>query len=198
MTRDASQLTGSVTYLNLAGDGDDVRVNSTLYDYTTVEVFTQELRLSSDYEGGFQWVVGGFYSDMERNYGQSSPTPGYDDITEALIGLPNGSIATGAPVADMPFYSNIPYQIDQLAGFAEVNFQFGEKANLTVGGRYYDFEEDRILTFGGLFSDPSAGPGSTDSDGFLPRVLFSYDFTDDFQMNAQYSEGFRLGGSTTR
>jgi iron complex outermembrane receptor protein len=194
VTRDASQLTGSVTYFNLGGDGDQIRLDSPLYDYTTVEMFTQELRLSSDYDGGFQWVIGGFYSDTDRQYGQRLPTPGYDALTEELIGLPNGSLVTGAPVRDMPFYSNIPYQIEQLAFFAEANFQFGEKANVAVGARYYDFSEDRVLTFGGLFSDPSAGPAATDSDGVLPRVLFSYDVTEDVQLNAQYSEGFRLGG----
>ena len=106
-------------------------------------MFTQELRLASDYDGRFQWVVGGFYSDIDRNYGQRLPTPGYDDLTELLIGLPNGSIVTGAPVPDMPFYSSIPYQIEQVAFFAEVNFALGEKANVAVGGRYYDFSEDR-------------------------------------------------------
>ena len=37
-------------------------------------MFTQELRLASDYEGRFQWVLGGFYSDIERDYGQTLPT----------------------------------------------------------------------------------------------------------------------------
>ena len=51
-----------------------------------------------------------------------------------------------------------------------------------------------MLTFGGVFSDPSAGPGSSESDGFLPRVLFAYDVNENVQLNAQASEGFRLGG----
>ena len=77
VTRDASQLTGSVTF-DILGEVDGVRLDSPLLDYTTVEVFTQELRLSSDNESRFQWVVGGFYSDIERDYGQTLPTPGYD------------------------------------------------------------------------------------------------------------------------
>jgi len=199
VTRDATQLSGSVTYYNLGGDGDQIRLNSPLLDYTTVEMFTQELRLSSDYEGGFQWVVGGFFSDTDRVYGQRLPTPGYDALVDLLLfdGVPPNdlpSTALGAPVNDMPFFSSIPYQIEQLAFFAEVNFALGEKANLAVGGRYYDFSEERVLTFGGLFSDPSAGPGETESDGFQPRALFSYDFTENVQVNAQYSQGFRLGG----
>ncbi|MBM4220251.1 MAG: TonB-dependent receptor [Gammaproteobacteria bacterium] len=197
--RDATQLTGSVTFFNLGGDGSQIRLNSPLYDATSVELFTQELRLSSDHDGKSQWVLGGFYSDMDRVYGQQLPTPGYDTLVDLLLcdGAPPNCLPStdlGAPVEDMPFYSIIPYQIEQFAVFAEANFQIGEKANLAVGGRYYDFSEDRVLTFGGLFSDPSAGPGSTESDGFLPRVLFSYDFTENVQMNAQVSQGFRLGG----
>jgi outer membrane receptor protein involved in Fe transport len=197
--RDATQLTGSVTYYNLGGDGNQIRLDSPLFDATKVKVFTQELRLASDYDGGFQWVAGAFYSDTDRVYGQQLPTPGYDTLVDLLLcdGAPPNCLPStdlGAPVNDMPFFSDIPYNIEQIAIFAEANFSLGERAALTVGGRYYDFKEDRVLTFGGLFSDPSAGPGSTDSTGFLPRVLFSYDVSEDVQLNAQFSEGFRLGG----
>jgi iron complex outermembrane receptor protein len=193
VTRDASQLTGSVTF-DILGEVDGVRLDSPLLDYTTVEVFTQELRLSSDNDSRFQWVIGGFYSDIERNYGQTLPTPGYD----ALIGVP--SSAVGSP-ADTPFYSRIPYDFEQKAAFAEVSLDITERFAATVGGRYYDFTEERDLYFGGLFADsdglptePTNGPGASDDDGVLPRVLFAYDISDNVQLNAQASEGFRLGG----
>ena len=193
VTRDASQLTGSVTF-DILGEVDGVRLDSPLLDYTTVEMFTQELRLASDNESRFQWVVGGFYSDIERNYGQTLPTPGYD----ALIGVP--SSAVGAPV-DTPFFSRIPYDFKQTAFFAEGTFDITERFAASVGARYYDFDEDRVLYFGGLFADsegtpgePTNGPGSTAEDGVLPRVLLSYQVSDAVQLNAQASEGFRLGG----
>jgi len=196
--RDATQLSGSVTYFNLGGTGDQIRLDSPLYDATKVTVFTQELRVASDYDGGFQWVAGAFYSDIKRHYGQQLPTPGYDQLVADLIngGDTTGvtSIDFGAPVNDMPFYSDIPYKFTQYAAFGEVNISLGERSNLTVGGRYFDFQEDRVLTFGGIFADPSDGPGSTSSDGFLPRALFSYDVNENVQLNAQASQGFRLGG----
>ena len=34
----------------------------------------------------------------------------------------------------------------------------------------------------------------TSDDGFLPRVLLSYDVSENVQLNAQAAEGFRLGG----
>ncbi len=197
--RDATQLSGSVTYFNLGGTGNQIRLDSPLHDATKVKMFTQELRVASEYDGGFQWVGGAFYSDIKRHYGQQLPTPGYDALVDQLLcpgGLPCGLHSTdlGAPVDDMPFFSDIPYKFTQYAAFGEVNISLGEKATLTVGGRYFDFKEDRVLTFGGLFADPSDGPGSTSSDGFLPRVLFSYDVNENVQLNAQASEGFRLGG----
>ena len=78
VTRDASQLTGSITFdqISSAPRLTEVRLDSRLNDYTTVEVFTQELRLASDYDGRFQWVIGGFYSDIERYYGQTPADAG--------------------------------------------------------------------------------------------------------------------------
>ena len=206
--RDATQLTGSVTFdlggiIPIPATSAEVRTSSPLFDATTVKVFTQELRVASDYDGSVQWVAGAFYSDIQRQYGQQLPTPGYDAIMRRILApaaCPStdqgclDSVRLGAPVPDMPFFSDIPYDFKQIALFAEANFSLGERAGLTVGGRYYDFSEDRVLTFGGVFSDPSAGPGSADSTGFLPRVLFSYDVNENVQLNAQVSRGFRLGG----
>ncbi len=211
--RDASQLTGSVTFdLGAArpATSAEVRTDSPLFDRTAVEVFTQELRVASDYDGGFQWLAGAFYSQMDRHYGQTLPTAGYDDIIEQILAPVVGacagnptcfdSVNLGSP-ADTPFFSDIPYEIDQLALFAELNFSLGERTTLAVGGRFYDFSEDRVLYFGGLFADsdlgpdePNNGPQSLDSSGFLPRVLLSYDLNEDVQLNAQVSQGFRLGG----
>jgi iron complex outermembrane receptor protein len=205
VVRDATQLTGSVTYFNIGGTEDQVRISSALHDATQVEVFTQELRLASDTEGRFQWVVGGFYSDISRDYGQTLPTPGYDAmLIDVLCGGPpdcgvSGPAFGGPP--DSPFFSDIPYDFKQTAFFAEGTFDITDRFAVTIGGRYYDFDEDRVLYFGGIFADtegtpdePTNGPGSTSDDGFLPRMLLSYDVSDNVQLNAQASEGFRLGG----
>jgi iron complex outermembrane receptor protein len=205
--RDATQLTGSVTF-DIGGGAatsGQVRTNSPLHDATTVKVFTQELRVASDAESRFQWVAGAFYSDIDRDYGQTLPTPGYDDIMIDLIcgGPPNCGVTSpdlGAPV-DTPFFSRIPYEFTQKAVFAEGSWDITDAFTATVGGRYYDYTEDRVLYFGGLFADsdglptePTNGPGSTDDDGFLPRLLLSYEVSDNVQLNAQAAKGFRLGG----
>ena len=69
VSRDASALTGSVSVdLNFAPAA--VLLPSNLRDTTDLQTFTQELRLSSSGDGPFQWVLGGFYSDIDRFYRQ--------------------------------------------------------------------------------------------------------------------------------
>ena len=99
--RDASQLTGSVTK-DLGGTDADARLNSPLYDTTDLQTFSQEIRLASTEEGPFQWVAGVFYQQYDREYGQNLPTPGYDALTQDLIGADSSDF--NAP-PDTPFFS---------------------------------------------------------------------------------------------
>ena len=190
--RDASQLTGSVT-IDLGGTADDARLDSPLYDSTDLKVFSQELRLASTGEGPFQWLAGVFYQQYDRKYGQNLPTPGYDALTQALVGA-DSSDFNSPP--DTPFFSDLSYDFEQFAVFGEATYRFSPQWALTGGLRYYDFQEDRLLTFAGLFADfgYTDEPGSTSSDGFSPRVILTYDVNDDVQFNAQVAKGFRLGG----
>ncbi|MBL8270152.1 TonB-dependent receptor [Steroidobacter sp.] len=195
--RDASQLTGSVT-LSLSGTSGiatpaDVRLNSPLYDTTSLKAFSQEVRLASDGGGGFEWLVGAFYQDIDRDYGQNLPTPGYDALLTRL-GVPTSAAFNAPP--DTPFYSRVPYDFQQFAVFGEGTLHFNEQWSLTGGLRYYDFEEERLLTFAGVFADVgyTRQPGSTSSDGFSPRVILSFEPDDDVLLTAQVARGFRLGG----
>jgi iron complex outermembrane receptor protein len=192
VVRDASQLTGSVT-IDLGGTADDARLNSPLIDSTELKVFAQELRLASTDEGPFQWLVGAFYQQYDRDYGQNLPTPGYDALTQALVGA-DSSDFNSPP--DTPFFSDLTYDFKQFALFGEATYQFNSHWGLTAGLRYYDFTEDRTLTFAGLFADfgYTDEPGSVSSDGISPRVILTFSPNEDVQFNAQVAEGFRLGG----
>jgi iron complex outermembrane receptor protein len=191
--RDATQLTGSVTF-DILGNADpniqaDVRTNSPLYDRTALNAFSEELRLTSTNNTVFQWLVGGFFQQVNRHYGQDLPTPGYD----AIIGLPSSDF--NAP-PDTPFYSDLRYRLKQYAAFGEATWNISQHFAITGGLRYYKYNEDKDLFFAGLFADVTPGvvPASTDSSGTSPRVILSFKPTDDVQFNAQASRGFRLGG----
>ena len=189
--RDASQLTGSVTK-DVGGTDAEARMNSPLYDTTDLQTFSQEIRLASLEEGPFQWVAGVFYQQYDRKYGQNLPTPGYDAFLTAH-GVTNPQ--RGAP-PDTPFFSDLSYDFEQFAVFGEATYRFSPNWAVTAGLRYYDFSEDRLLTFAGYFADQgyTNQPGSVESDGYSPRVILTYNVNKNVQFTAQASRGFRLGG----
>ena len=214
--RDATQLTGSVTYDALGiADQASVRINSPLYDRTGLNVLSQEVRVASNGNQNLDWLVGGFFQHVDRHYGQNLPTPGYDAV-QAVDGLPP-STDFGAATLDTPFYSDLSYRLKQYAAFGEATWHMTNQWALTAGLRYYKFTEDKNLLFGGVFGFvppgvpgqtcasgtgpptpntcvPQVTPASTDSSGTSPRFIVSYKPTDDAQLYAQAARGFRLGG----
>nr|WP_137676898.1 TonB-dependent receptor [Parerythrobacter lutipelagi] len=195
VSRDASALTGSVS-VDLGYPDAAVLLPSNLRDTTELESFTQEVRLASAYDAPFQWVIGGFFSDTSRFYRQRLPTPGYAAATDATLGAgTSAAVANGFPNLDSPFNSDLPYDITQFAIFGEGTYALTDAFDVTVGARYYDFKEERVITSGGLFANGDTGQrDTTRSDGFSPRILLSYDVSDALTLNAQASKGFRLGG----
>jgi iron complex outermembrane receptor protein len=191
--RDATQLTGSITgqpgVLTANGYGPDVyTLDGPLSDETDVSMFTQEVRLASSGEGRLDWLVGAFYSDVQREYGQSLFVDGF----EAKTGIPTEGPRAGT---DILFFSDIPYDFKQWALFGEVNYALTDAVDLTAGLRWFNFDEERTLNFDGIFAAPTFNEkGETDSDGFTPRVMVQWTLNDDLHLNAQVSKGFRLGG----
>lgn len=187
VVRDATALTASITGGSIGLPASVYTIDAPLNDATTAQVLTQEFRLSGG-KDGVDWVAGAFYSTMDRDYGQSLLVAGFESAT----GIPTkGSF--GAP-KDVLFYSDLAYKFDQLALFGEVTWAATDKLDLTGGLRFYDFSEDRTQTFDGIFADPGTTVGSTEADGVVPRVIVRYKLNERTSLNAQMSQGFRLGG----
>jgi iron complex outermembrane receptor protein len=196
VSRDASALSGSVG-VDVGFSEAGVLLPSNLLDTTDLEQYTHELRIASNGDGALNWVTGVFYSDVERVYAQRLPTPGHDDATRdsgAIAPTDPSDTMNGFPGPDSPYNADIPYDIEQWAVFGEVSYDVTDRLNLTVGGRFYDFEEERTFKTGGWFSNGDFAEDTTSSDGFTPRVMASFDVNEDMTINAQASQGFRLGG----
>ena len=193
VSRDASALTGSVSDdLNFPDAG--VLLPSNLRDTTDLKSFTQELRLSSAGSSPFQWVLGGFYSKVDRKYEQRLPTPGYDAFTDARFGAGTSvAVANGFPL-NSPYNADLPYDIRQSAVFGEASYDLGQ-FKVTGGGRYYRFKEERDFVSGGLFSNGDTRlADKTKSSGFSPRGILTYEPNRNLSVNVQAAKGFRLGG----
>jgi iron complex outermembrane recepter protein len=210
VSRDASALTGSVS-VDLGFPPDGINLASNLRDTTKLDQFTQELRLTSTGAGPFQWVFGGFYSHVDREYRQRLPTPGYDFFTNQTLAAdcaadpddcadpvtltpPTAAdFDNGFGLVDNPYHADLPYIIKQKALFGEASYKFSQ-FKITAGGRWYDFTERRRFHSGGLFSGTDDRTDRTKSNGFSPRGILSWEPNRNFSVNAQVAKGFRLGG----
>ncbi|HEU4430252.1 MAG TPA: TonB-dependent receptor, partial [Myxococcota bacterium] len=212
--RDATQLTGSIT--GQAGVFDEpgnphpgfpasiYTLDGPLDDETDVKTITQELRVAGVHELGLtglqsiDWVGGYFYSNIDRDYGQTLFVDGFEAAANAFQST-NGfsAITTAGALAptDVLFFSRIPYDYKQEALFGEVTISPIEWLHITGGVRWYTFQEDRTLNFDGIFASPTIGvEGETSSDGFNGRGIISITPTDNIELSYQVAEGFRLGG----
>jgi len=190
--RDATALTASITGGSIGLPASVYAIDAPLYDATQAKGLTQELRLGGK-RNQLQWVAGLFYSDSDRDYGQNLPVIGFEDAAKA-IGVNIPTAGTKIAKKDELYKSDLHYEATQTALFAEGTYSISDRLDLTGGLRYYDFEEDRVQVFDGIFADPIDSTGSTSADGFAPRVIVSYKLSDATRLNGQISKGFRLGG----
>jgi iron complex outermembrane receptor protein len=192
VVRDAGALTSSITGGSIGLPEEIYTLNSPLDDATKVHVVTQEVRLAGGGDRA-RWLVGGFFSSNQRDYGQSLMVSGF----EAGSSIPTKGLRAKR---DELYYSDLAYDLKQGAIFGEATVSVTNRLDLTGGLRYYNFDEKRQQHFDGIFANDNTGtslvstPGSTSADGFAPRFIASFKATDGISLNAQASRGFRLGG----
>ena len=192
VVRDATALTASITGGSLGLPPAAYTLDAPLNDATTAKVWTQEVRVSGGRDE-IPWVAGAFFSHTDRHYGQDLPVTGFEDISR----IPTRGLR--AP-KDTLFFSDLQYKFNQLALFGEVTFSPTEEFSITGGLRYYHFSEDKEQIFDGIFGNDNTGtslvsqPGSTGANGAVPRLIATYKVSEQTNLNAQISRGFRLGG----
>lgn len=225
-------LTGA--FVKVTHDFENLRfVSLTAFDNTTVEyvetlanipqgntfmpgqsgetdTFSQELRLSSEGDGDFSWIIGGFYSRETA------------DLATIIYRFDQG----GAPFGIVPTVT-IDQETDILSGYGKFDWDVSDKFQLSLGLRYTSDEKEgtslaRVFakTDTGLPSGTPLGFGtylSLDDINQLPnnlvsvntpvtqslketggRISASYFVNDDAMVYASYSKGFKSGAFDTR
>ena len=167
---------------------------------------TIEVRLSSNSESRWNWIVGAFYQDARNGYNfrghvtDFANSPGF----QTAVGYDPLLAAT-----DIYFHQTTRYQQEQFAVFGELSYDITEQLTATVGGRWFTVDGDGVLQtqlpFGARSTivDADGRPITTvedsrlpfSEDGFTPKLNLTYTVTDDLLFFATYSQGFRLGGA---
>jgi iron complex outermembrane recepter protein len=157
---------------------------------------SQELRLVSQNDGPLSWIGGLFWYEQNVQLLNLEYTPHYD----AYLG--------GSRPDALEYFAFEHDDQTEKAVFGEIGYQITDKWQVTVGGRYYDYEltidtglDLPLANTVFLGAPPDAidiAPlerNSQSDSGSLFKVNTSYHFTDDFMGYVTISEGFRLGAS---
>ncbi len=190
--RDATALTASITGGSIGLPQSAYTLNAPLNDKTNAKTFSEELRFAQS-KGKLPWVAGVFFSHQNRHYGQNLPVAGFQDLT----GIPTQGLR--AP-KDSLFWSDLDYHLNQFALFGEGTYPVSDTFSLTAGLRIHHFSEDKAQIFDGIFGNDNNGvslvsqPGTTNANDVAPRFIATFKLSDDANLNAQVSKGFRLGG----
>ncbi|MGA2710450.1 MAG: TonB-dependent receptor [Steroidobacteraceae bacterium] len=170
--------------------------------------FVEELRLSSNSDGKLKWTSGVFYEHFERYYYQNQPdAPGFDQRWGNEIGFPTySSLDDGAFQPNDDFSGVQDSGEHQTAVFGQATYTVLPNLDVTAGLRYFDWHQDFVLYFGGVFgaspiasSPTSPGvplkeSGTASASGINPRYAIDYHFSDDEMVFAEAAKGFRYGG----
>lgn len=165
------------------------------------EIFTQEFRLVSQNEGRLSWIAGAFYSKLDGYADSKEFTPGFSEFAVAEFG--------GDQVRpdSLEYFSVNRTELEEMALYGELSLQVTDRWQVTVGGRYYDYDlktQDAVdfplffTVFDGRDPDSIVldfEPGGQKDDGFLYKFNTSYSVTDDVMTYLTVSEGYRIGNS---
>ena len=166
-------------------------LESTLETTSEYENFTHETRYTSTLDGRWNYTVGVFYGDSEfiRGY-PGAFQPGVNDALNNFIGAPANIVPD-----DLIYITSQPEEVEELAIFGEVTFDVTERLSLTAGGRWYDTEVAFSSDADGFANGgPSSFSGVQSESGFNPKVMASFDASDDVNFYASAAKGFRIGG----
>lgn len=170
--------------------------------------FSQELRLSNQGDD-FDWLVGGFYESGSDNYdyvGQvATRTTDGNSYAESISNQYFESVrGMSFPDARSPWYSSDRTDWKQVAIFGELTWHINERTDLTVGGRYFKRDNDKLFQISqpGVLLNIEFQPGG-DSEGlasgsdsdFVPKIALSYKISDSKMIYGLYTEGYRPGGT---
>ena len=165
------------------------------------ETLTQEVRLVSRNDGPFDWIAGGFYSTFELDLQSKEFTPGYD-----LFAVNNFGGVGPRPDA-LEYFSVDLQELTETALFGELTYRPTDRWQVTIGGRWYDYELDAdsavdFPLFNTVFDGAAPDAvtldferGGQDDDGTLFKFNASYHVTDDMMVYFTRSEGYRIGNS---
>ena len=142
-----------------------------------------EIRISSNNESGFNWVLGAFQETNEKVTDVDYLQPGATFYSNGLSGT--------------WWEADLDRKGEIQAIFGEAYIDINEKTQLTVGFRNYDQDMDLVAS-NGYYGDMQFGITNEEfkssESGTIPKLNIKHNVSDDLMVYGTYSEGFRPSG----
>jgi len=159
---------------------------------TKPEQWSQELRLASDFDDDWNFMLGGFYLTYESNDSYT--------IYSSAVEL-TGELLNLDPSQRLFQNETEPYQLDTYAAFGELYWQAEEDIAVTFGLRYTREEKkaSQRTIYLAFLSDPTAENGGySDFEGKWDeptgKINVSWDAADDVMAYVTLSRSYKSGG----
>ena len=164
-----------------------------------------EFNWLNDGDGADIFYVNYIQQDATRQYSQELQLSGGGETLEWMLGAyyfkENGSSFIALP---FPFGFNLPFYITidgtartkALAGFGELRWNATNRLKVTLGARYSDEKRAARYRYEINFGAPFvANPDLNDKfNALTPRLVVNYEATDDINVYASATRGFKSGG----
>ena len=175
--------------------------------------FSQEVRLTSTGASRFQWMIGGFYEDVQDEwlYGAKNDalmqTTAWTAANNYAYNYYNSyDVEYPLPPTNIGFSNRFERAVTQKAVFGELSYDFSERLTASVGARWFEYDREEYdryqfpqglppvaaLALGGAYR-----ASGVENDTAL-KVSAQYRVDDDKMVYALFSQGFRLGGSNSQ
>lgn len=188
-----------------------------------LEQYSQEIRLASDFDGPFNFMIGAFYEDRTFtfdtaqqgvNISFASPDPTLRISPNALINPGGVAVGTGFTYDWDKIHVT---KTEALSFFGSVQIDLTEKLELSGGVRWTDEQKVQTISVpyvhnllayipdaanpGTFLPSPAflqsgffSGPINFADDNFSPEATLRYKASDDINIFASFKTGFKSGG----
>lgn len=167
----------------------------------TLKQFTSEVRLASNFDGPFNFQVGGFFED--REIGHRTSQNAFNPSLLGAFGPPFGPDAVTGSTFD--WLADRPIDAEALSFFVSGEFMLSEKWELSGGIRWTDEKKSTIVAFPFVhsalpivFGSVSSGFTTDDikfsDDNWSPEVVLRYLHNDNISVYGAFKTGFKSGG----
>lgn len=179
---------------SLPGDFADTNDGIFATEHAVWEAWSEEIRIQSNFDGMFNFMLGGLYQETTREF--------FQWVTFGGGGALNWNSAAPAGLEHVTYNKESFTDGETLSFFGEAQFQLSDRVELTAGVRYID--EEKTSSFLQPYVHPIGiaalgwEAGGVDADQefseWQPEATLSYQITEDLMIYGAYKTAYKSGG----